>query len=67
MLSAKALEWTADVQHEQKSHAFVIPAKLYALRTHPNMPQHRLVLLMERFNEAVSKAGLFSSDFAIAK
>ena len=33
----------------------------------PNMPHHRLAPLMERFNEAVSKAGLFSSDFAKSK
>lgn len=33
----------------------------------PNMPQHRLAPLMERFNEAVSKVGLFSPDFAKAK
>jgi len=33
----------------------------------PNMPQHRLAPLMEKFNEAVSKAGLFAPDFAKAK
>ena len=33
----------------------------------PNMPHHRLAPLMERFNEAVSKAGLFSSDFTKSK
>jgi len=33
----------------------------------PNMPQHRLAPLMQKFNEAVSKAGLFSPDFAKAK
>jgi len=33
----------------------------------PNMPEHRLAPLMEKFNEAVLKASLFSSDFAKAK
>jgi hypothetical protein len=33
----------------------------------PNMPEYRLAPLMEKFNEAVSKTGLFSPDFAKAK
>jgi len=33
----------------------------------PNMPEHRLVPLMEKFTEAVSKTGLFNPKFAEAK
>ena len=33
----------------------------------PNMPEHRLVPLMEKFTEAVSKTGLFNPKLAEAK
>jgi hypothetical protein len=33
----------------------------------PNMPEHRLMLLMEKFAEAVSIAGLFASAIAMAE
>jgi hypothetical protein len=33
----------------------------------PNMPEHRLLPLMQKFNEAVSAAAAFSSALATAK
>jgi hypothetical protein len=33
----------------------------------PNMPEHRLVPLIQAFNTAVAKAGVFASALAMAK
>jgi hypothetical protein len=33
----------------------------------PNMPEHRLAPLMQAFNEAVAKSGVFASAVAMAK
>ena len=33
----------------------------------PNMPEHRLVPLIQAFNSAVTKAGIFRAAFAMAK
>jgi len=33
----------------------------------PNMPKHRLLPLMRKFNEAVSTAATFGAAFAMAK
>jgi hypothetical protein len=33
----------------------------------PNMPQHRLLPLMQKFNQAVSNAGMFTPQLAMAQ
>lgn len=33
----------------------------------PNMPEHRLLPLMQKFNDAVANVALFNSDFAVTK
>ena len=58
----------AEVQYQFKTHThslFRQGCMLYDLI--PNMPEHRLLPLIQKFNEAVSTAAAFSSALATAK